>query len=160
MKIAILSDSHDALARVSKALQLARQHGAEMVLHCGDITAPTVVHLFDGWPAHFVFGNCDWERKALAEAMAEVGATLHPNFGHVEVGGKNLAFLQGHEPGLMDDLLHSGAYDYLFHGHTHVAVDQMNGTTRVINPGALQRAAVKTFVVLDPATGEAESVVV
>lgn len=160
MKIAILSDSHDALARVSKALTLARARGAELVIHCGDITSPTVVHLFEEWPAHFVFGNCDWDRAALAEAMREAGATLHENFGHLEIDGKNLAFLHGHEPGLMDDLLQSGAYDYLFHGHTHVAVDHVKGSTRVINPGALQRAAVKTFVVLDPAGGRAESVVV
>ncbi|MFO0846420.1 MAG: YfcE family phosphodiesterase [Gemmataceae bacterium] len=160
MKIAILSDSHDSLARVSKALTLARGRGAELVIHCGDITSPTVVHLFEGWPAHFVLGNCDWDRAALAEAIAGAGATLHENFGHLEIDGKALAFLHGHEPGLMADLLQSGAYDYLFHGHTHVAIDQVKGATRVINPGALQRAAVKTFAVLDPATGQAESVVV
>ncbi len=160
MKIAILSDSHDALTRVSRALELARQQGAELVLHCGDITSPTVVQLFEGWTAHFVFGNCDWDRRALRRAIDDVGATLHKNFGHLELEGKNLAFLHGHETGLMTDLLQSRAFDYLFHGHTHQAVDYVDGVTRVINPGALQRASVKTFVVLDLKTGQAESVVV
>src|SRR5262245_29473979 len=95
MKIAILSDTHNQLSRVSKALELARQRGAERVLHCGDIAEGTVVRLFEGWTADFVFGNCDWDRASLREAMADVGATLHERYGHLEVAGKNLAFVHG-----------------------------------------------------------------
>lgn len=160
MKIAILSDTHNHLPRVTKALELAEARGVEVVLHCGDIEDPPVVELFAGWDAHFVFGNCDWDKDALRDAMAGVKATLHDRFGHLELGGKRLAFTHGHIRGLLEDLEQSDAYDYVFHGHTHVAVDRRAGRTRVINPGALQRAEVKTFVVLDPATGEAESVVV
>lgn len=160
MKIAILSDTHNQLARVREALVKARERGAAMILHCGDIEDPAVVPLFAGWTTHFVLGNCDWDRTALADAMADAGATLHDRYGHLEVEGKDLAFVHGHETELLEDLEQSGAYDYLFHGHTHVAVDRQAGRTRVINPGALHRAKVKTFVVLDLATGQAESVVV
>jgi putative phosphoesterase len=160
MKIAILSDTHNQLARISKALELARRHGAERILHCGDIDEATAVHLFEGWPVDFVFGNCDWDRDSLREAIADISATLHDRFGHLEIAGKTLAFTHGHEPGLLADLERSGAYDYLFHGHTHVARDVRSGPTRIINPGALHRVQVKTFVVLDPATGAAETVVV
>jgi predicted phosphodiesterase len=48
----------------------------------------------------------------------------------------------------------------VFYGHTHQAAEHRTGKTRVINPGALHRARPKTFVVLDLATGEVESVVV
>jgi putative phosphoesterase len=160
MKIAILSDTHNHLARIGKALESARQRGVELILHCGDIEDPPAVALFAGWNVHFVFGNCDWDRDGLREAMADIGATLHDTYGHVEIEDKKLAFVHGHEARVFKDLENSGAYDYLFHGHTHVAVDRMSGPTRVINPGALQRAQVKTFVVLEPASGRTETVIV
>jgi predicted phosphodiesterase len=40
-------------------------------------------------------------------------------------------------------------HDYLLQGHTHVRLDECVGRTRIINPGALHRAAVKTVVTLD-----------
>lgn len=160
MKIAIISDSHNQDHRVSLALDLARQRGAGLVIHCGDIEDPPVVRLFRGWDAHFVLGNCDWDRDGLADAIEAIGGRLHERFGHLDLNGRTLAFLHGHDQGLLDELEVSGAYDYLFHGHTHQAIDRRAGPTRVINPGALQRARVKTFVVLDPASGEAETVVV
>jgi predicted phosphodiesterase len=43
----------------------------------------------------------------------------------------------------------SGRYDYLFHGHTHVQDSNTIGSTRVINPGALSKAARYTFATLD-----------
>src|SRR5262245_6767764 len=158
MKIAILSDTHDQVEPTRRALRLARDHGAAMALHCGDIEGPPVVELFRGWEAHFVPGNCDWAIDALRQAIAGIGATLHERFGHVEAGSVKIAFTHGHDRGLLDDLEASGAYDYPFHGHTHVPVERIAGPTRVINPGALHRAAVKTFVVLDTATGHVRRV--
>jgi predicted phosphodiesterase len=49
--------------------------------------------------------------------------------------------------------------DFLFYGHTHVAAERQNGGVRVINPGALYRARIKTFVILDTKTGHCESIV-
>ena len=160
MKIAIVSDTHDRADRVIRALKMARERGAEMVLHCGDIVGPEIVELFRGWNAHFVFGNCDWDHARLERAIEEIGATCHENYGHLEIDGVQLAFLHGHETNLMNDLRTSGAFGYLFHGHTHFAMDRQFGPTRVINPGALQRAPIKSFVVLDVASGAVESVVV
>ena len=62
--------------------------------------------------------------------------------------------------GLLHDLEVSGAFDFLFYGHTHKAEEHRTGPTRVINPGALHRANPKTFVVLDLATRAVESAVV
>jgi putative phosphoesterase len=158
MKIAILSDTHNEIERVRWALDLLRQRDVKTVLHCGDIEDPPVIELFRGFDAHFVFGNCDWDKTALADRMEDVGVRLHENFGHLEIAGKQIAFVHGHERRLFDDLEQAGCADYLFHGHTHVAVDRRVGPTRVINPGALHRARIKTFVLLDVETDEAETV--
>jgi putative phosphoesterase len=160
MKIAIVSDTHDQTDNVVWAVAELRRRGVATVLHCGDVTSPETAALFGGLDGHFVFGNCDWDRSGLERALAEAGATLHGAWGQLELAGRKLAFLHGDDGGLWQDIEHSGHFDYLFHGHTHVAADRMAGPTRVINPGALQRARVKTFVVLDLATGQAESVVV
>jgi putative phosphoesterase len=160
MKIAIVSDTHNQEDRVRRALNVLRGRGVSLVLHCGDIEDPPIVKLFRDFTTHFVFGNCDWDRTGLTEMIQATRATLHESFGSLEVGGKKIAFVHGHEQGVLHDLENAGHYDYLFHGHTHVAVDRLAGPTRVINPGALHRAAVKTFVILDLATGQVESIVV
>jgi predicted phosphodiesterase len=54
----------------------------------------------------------------------------------------------GHEPGFARALGTQGA-DYVLHGHTHVTRDERIGKTRIINPGALCRAAKKTVATLD-----------
>jgi putative phosphoesterase len=158
MQIAILSDSHGRVGTVTNALAEVRRRGIDTVLHCGDIDDPPTVHLFRDLQTHFVFGNCDTDREELRLAMAEIGATLHEPFGYLQLEGVEIAFVHGDSTPLLRDLEHSDAFDFLFYGHTHVAREHRTGRTRVINPGALQRAAVKTFVVLDLETGEVESV--
>jgi putative phosphoesterase len=158
MKIGIVSDSHGRHLNVRLALDELRCRGVGVVLHCGDIDEPDTVQLFDGFETHFVFGNCDGDKRGLRAAMAEAGATLHENFGNFERDGVKIAFVHGDDTRLLRDLEHSGYYDFLFYGHTHVASEHRTGPTRVINPGALHRARPKTFVVLDLATREVESV--
>jgi putative phosphoesterase len=160
MKIAIISDTHNKVARTRVALAEAQRRGVAVVLHCGDIENAGVVELFAGLNAHFVFGNCDHDRAGLRRTMDTAGVTLHENFGHLELAGKKIAFVHGDDGGLLRDLENSGAYDFLFHGHTHVRAERQAGPTRVINPGALQRVAVKTFAVLDLDSGAVETVVV
>jgi putative phosphoesterase len=158
MKIAILSDSHGRNATVQCALAEVRDRGITTVLHCGDIEDPDTILLFQGLDAHFVFGNCDYDRDLLREAIAEAGATLHEGWGHLELDGVKIAFMHGDDKGLLREVEESGHFDYLFHGHTHQAAEHRTGPTRVINPGALHRARPKTFLVLDLATGATESV--
>lgn len=154
MRIAILSDTHSRTQTVQRALQLIEPHGVELILHCGDIEDPDVVPLFPR-ATHFVYGNCDHDRAGIRRAVQELGATLHEPFGRLEFAGKSLAFLHGDDQYLMRDLIKGEAFDYLFHGHTHVRRDEMIGSTRVINPGALHRARPKTLLILDVPTGAA-----
>jgi putative phosphoesterase len=160
MQIGIVSDTHDSHQTVRRALDILRERGIGTVLHCGDIEDPETVALFSGFTAHFVFGNCDSERDALRAAMAEAGATLHENFGHLELEGVKIGFVHGDDSRLLRELENSAYFDFLFHGHTHQAVQRQSGPTRVVNPGALHRARPKTFVVLDLAARQVETVTV
>jgi putative phosphoesterase len=158
MLVGIVSDTHSRYATASRALAELRGRRVNTVLHCGDIEDPQTVALFRGLTSHFVLGNCDHDRGALREAVAAVGGTLHEPFGHLELAGRTLAFLHGDDKRLLHDVEHSGAFDYLFYGHTHEAKEHVTGRTRVINPGALHRARPKTFLVLDLGTGATETV--
>lgn len=159
MHIAIVSDTHSRTATIERALDMIRERGIELILHCGDIEDDDAVRLFPAH-THFVFGNCDHDRDGIRTAVAEIGATLHESFGNVELAGKKLAFTHGDDGTMLRDLIRAETFDYLFHGHTHVLRDERIGPTRVINPGALHRARPKTFLVLDVETGAAETVVV
>ena len=159
MLIAVISDTHNRDASVSRALAVMAERKVEVVIHCGDIEAGATVRLFPSH-THFVFGNCDRDRDEIEEAVAEIGATLHGVWGQLELAGRRLAFVHGDDHHLLDDLEHADTFDFLFHGHTHVAKEHRTGQTRVINPGALQRVAVRTFLLLDLPSGQAESVTV
>ncbi|HTK74933.1 MAG TPA: YfcE family phosphodiesterase [Gemmataceae bacterium] len=160
MKIGVVSDTHGRLRTIAAALALLNERGAELLIHCGDIDDPEAARAFAGWDVHFVFGNCDADREGIARAIAQIGATLHESFGHLELAAKQIAWAHGHEAKLFHDLEHAGHYDYLFYGHTHVADQRRAAKTRVINPGALHRTREKTCLVVDLESDAIETVVV
>jgi putative phosphoesterase len=159
LRIAVVSDTHSRYETIEKALKLIAERQVERIIHCGDIEDADAVWLFPG-TSHFVFGNCDHERQAMRQAIYGIGAELHEPFGNVYLDGKGIAFIHSDDRRLFEQLEESEKYDYLFYGHSHVAKEHRTGPTRVINPGALHRAAKKTFLILDTVTGETETVVV
>lgn len=160
MRIGVVSDTHNRYATVEDALAKLRECDVEMLLHCGDIEDADTVRLFEGFTTHFVWGNCDSDRDALRLAMQDTGATLHEPFGNLEIAGCRLAWVHSDDKRLFQDLERSDHFDFLFYGHTHQAEQHRTGRTLVVNPGALQRARVKSFVIVDLKTKEVESVVV
>ena len=56
MKIGILSDTHNNEHNTRLVLDLMRMHRVERLIHCGDITSPHIVALFEGWQVDFVRG--------------------------------------------------------------------------------------------------------
>lgn len=158
MKLGILSDSHDNLPMIERALSEFRARGVERIIHCGDITAPKAVYPFAGWTVDFTLGNCDWSPESLECAVREIGGTMHPGFGELSADGKRIAWTHSHDARLFDRLESGGEYDFLFYGHTHVAAERQTGRTRVINPGALQRVHGKRCAVLSLPSGQMESI--
>jgi len=157
MHIAILSDTHSRIAAIQRALGIIDGRRIKLIIHCGDIEYSDAVRLFPAH-THFVFGNCDYDRAGIRAAIEDIGATLHEPFGHLEIAGKTLGFTHGDDKTMLRDLIAAETFAYIFHGHTHIARDELVGPTRIINPGALHRARPKTFVILDPATGAAETI--
>ena len=151
MRIGILSDTHDQVQRTKSAVAMLVEGGAETLIHCGDLTIADVVDECSVLPCYFVFGNCDYDRESLRQAINRVGGTCLERGGLIALGGRRLAVTHGD---LDQELRRLAALepDYLFSGHTHVASDVQKGPTRWINPGALHRASVWTVALLDIAS--------
>jgi putative phosphoesterase len=148
MIVGILSDSHGDARMVSSAVEVLAGAGAEAFFHCGDIGGEAVLDQLVGRRCWFVWGNLDYPTDELRAYAEAVGLKAVTNGSAVELAGKKIGLWHGHEQGFRK-AIRSGALDYIFHGHTHAQSDVREGSTRVINPGALYRARIKTAAALD-----------
>lgn len=155
MKIGILSDTHNQVERTRIAVAMLKARGAEVLIHCGDITTPEVVYECGLIPSYFVFGNCDYNRTHLLNAMEVVGGICLGAGDVITLGGRKLAVTHGDSEHELDRLERAQP-DYLFTGHTHHQTDEQFGTIRRINPGALHRASFWSVALLDLKTDELE----
>ncbi len=153
MKIGLISDTHGDAGRTARAAKLLKSHGVEAVIHCGDIGSQRVlielVEVFEPpkIPVYAVNGNVDYDDYVGA------GVELLGDFGDIKLGGKRIAIAHGHDGARLYQLIASQRYDFVFTGHTHIRDDRREGRTRIINPGAVYRAAIPGVAVIDTETG-------
>lgn len=158
MKIGILSDTHNNVHNTRLALDLLKLHRVERLIHCGDLTGAHMVPLFEGWQVDFLRGNVDGELEELRAAVAWLGNATYGHKLTLELDGVRLAATHGHDQELLDKLIRSGNYRYVFHGHSHRRRNELVDGTHVINPGALGglRPQTRSVCKLNLKTGEAE----
>jgi len=149
MRIAVVSDTHGHAGYTTAAINSIRQQSVEAVIHCGDIGSLGIVSLFSAWPTHFVFGNVDYDDESFAAAIEAAGQTCHGRFGSLTFDSVRIAFLHSDDQMLFQQTIHSGEYDLVCYGHTHVPEQHLVGTTIVLNPGALYRASPHTYAIVD-----------
>ena len=90
MRLGILSDTHDRLARTRVAVDILRAEGAEVLIHCGDVTWRDVVPICAVLPCYYVFGNNDSDtvpalRKAIDEAPKSTRWKLRARVGERQI---------------------------------------------------------------------------
>jgi len=153
MLIGVMSDSHGDAAATAQAVKLLIERGAKKLFHCGDICGVEVLDELAGHDCVFVWGNCDVPSAGMRKYVAALGLPWPNSLVRVQVDGKRIGLCHGHE----DDFrkaAETDGLDYLFHGHTHHPADHRQGQCRIINPGALHRASVKTVATLDLRTDD------
>lgn len=149
MLVGILSDSHGRLDTVRRALALLKDAGADYLIHCGDVGGTDVFDQLAGWRCSFVWGNSDWPDENLEAYIRTLGLALPGDVPlRLALDGKTLAVFHGHEPAF-NATVRRLQVDYILHGHTHRRCDERSRSGRIINPGALHRAAPKTVATLD-----------
>ena len=160
MLIAVMSDSHDQLENLGRALAVAVGRGVGMILHCGDLVAPfTLKELARaGVPVHAAFGNNDGDRYLLQKtAQGFPHVTLHGEFGVVDAGGVAVGF--SHLKETAAGLAALGKARMVFFGHTHVHETLEVAGVLAVNPGEiLGKDGNPGFCLVDTATLEWERV--
>jgi hypothetical protein len=156
--IGIISDTHEDVRMIRKAVRIFKERAPTFVIHCGDIISPPVLEHFAGIALRIVFGNNDGERSGLKKKCSELGfygidETL--TFTHA---GKTFFVNHGTRPSTIEQAADSQQYDYVLHGHTHEQRNELRGKTRIVNPGALFSADTYSIAFLEPETGAVEFV--
>ncbi|OGD58042.1 hypothetical protein A3K78_00255 [Candidatus Bathyarchaeota archaeon RBG_13_52_12] len=137
MRLGLISDTHDNVPMIKEAIRRLNGLDASLVLHAGDYISPFTAKPYSELKAKMigVLGNNCAERERLREVYAAVGKEIVGNFAEVEVAGRRIALLHGHEDALLRSLITHGCYDVVVHGHDHKVKVEKRGSTLVVNPG-------------------------
>ena len=156
--VGIVSDTHEDVRMIIKAVNVFKERSPSLVIHCGDIISPPVLERFAGLPLKLVFGNNDGERSGLKKKCGELGFSQIDDTITFEHAGKKFFVNHGTSARVIDEAVATQQYHYVLHGHTHVPRDEVVGRTRIVNPGALFSADRYTIAFLQPETGAVEFV--
>jgi len=153
-----MSDSHDNLPAIRKAVEIFNHLGCSLVIHAGDIVAPFAAQELKklGCPVKAVFGNCDGEKEGLIRVFQGLGE-ISP--APLRFSYQNLRFYLSHYPVEEGEVTEA---DVVIFGHTHRSQVNRDGNLLVVNPGEACGwvKGVSTVAVLDPDTLVVEVMVI
>ena len=139
MIIAVISDSHDNIWNLRKAIDIMKAERTEGMIHCGDFVAPFMLKELEKAevPVHGVFGNNDGDQYLLTKlSLTELkNITLHGLIGKIDFGGKKFCFT--HYGEVARGLAQSNDFHAVCYGHSHVYTQETVGKTVLLNPGEL-----------------------
>lgn len=84
MLIGLISDTHDHIPHLKKAIEIFREKEVELVLHAGDYCSPFMIPHFEGLKLKGIFGNNDGDKYLLMQKFREIDADLEGNFMKIE----------------------------------------------------------------------------
>ena len=167
MKVCVLSDSHDNRTLLEAAVADAQSRGAEAVLHCGDVVAPSTLNVLKRFelPIHVIHGNNAGDLYTMTRMAHRPGSQTH-YYGQdagIELGGRRIFLV--HYPHYARAMACTGEWDLVCCGHDHNAtIEQIaninGGRTWLVNPGTVGGVgAPATYVIGDLERMEFELVV-
>jgi putative phosphoesterase len=149
MLIGVISDTHDNMNALKKAVDYFIERQISLVLHAGDFVAPFTAREFRRLNCKLigVFGNNDGDKLLLTKRYSGFGE-LHEGIHQLELDGKMIVMT--HYPDIAQTLGSRGAYDVVICGHTH-RPEIREGKPLMINPGECcgWLEGVSTIAVLD-----------
>ena len=161
MHIGIISDTHDNLLLIEKAIKYLNEAKVDLVLHAGDYTSPFVIAKFVDLNCKLigVFGNNDGDHELLKKRFSETqNCEIHGRFAEVNAEGFKIGLLHGDETELLNALLNRDCFDAIVYGHLHSTVERKNGKMLIISPGELcaYLTGKSTIAILDTNIREAK----
>ena len=163
MLVGLISDTHDNLPQVDKAVKRLNEANVDLVLHAGDYVASFTIVRFKGLRSKLigVFGNNDGDHELLKTRFREnKRLEIRGNFADVKAEGLSVALLHGTDRELLEALIGQESFDVVVHGHTHIAEIHRKGKTLIVNPGEVcgYVTGKSTLALLDTVKREARIV--
>lgn len=118
MLIGVISDTHDNLPMIEKAVKKLNEENVQLVLHAGDYISPFVVPKFNMLKAKLIggFGNNDGDHEFLRKRFSECSnCEIHGRFAEINAEGFKIALLHGDDKGLLNALINCGGFDAVVH---------------------------------------------
>ncbi|MCK9594998.1 MAG: metallophosphoesterase [Candidatus Omnitrophica bacterium] len=130
MKIGIISDTHDNLPKLERAVSLFNKNKVDFVLHAGDYVAPFTIDKMNALSCDWlgVFGNNDGEKKGLA--AKSMNRIKEPPY-RLKLFGRKITLL--HDPQSLE--IKKEKADLVVFGHTHKPELAKLKDKLVVNPG-------------------------
>ena len=138
MLIGAISDTHDNLPQIEKAVEYLNNQKVGLALHAGDYVAGFVIPKLKQLNCKLigVFGNNDGDHELLKLRFKEnKRLEIRGNFAYVEADRLKIALLHGTDRELLEALIERESFDVVVHGHTHLKGVHTKGKTLVVNPG-------------------------
>jgi hypothetical protein len=138
MLIGVISDTHDNLPMIEKAVKKLNEENVALVLHAGDYISPFVIPKFKALNAKLigVFGNNDGDHEFLKKRFSETeNCEIRGRFAEIDAEGFKIALLHGDETELLNALINCEGFDAVIHGHMHSVGVRKKGKTLIVNPG-------------------------
>jgi len=166
MRICIVSDSHDNRYLLKAAVADAIKRGAECVLHCGDIVAPTTLRSLISLdiPVHAIHGNNTGDLHSMSMLACDPANKIHYHGQDADFSLADKRIFLVHYPHYAQAMALTGNYDLICCGHDHrttiETIDTIKGSqTTLVNPGTVGGVgAVPTYIMGDLTTMEFEIV--
>jgi putative phosphoesterase len=157
MKIAVISDSHDDRDRFRQATLLAKDDGAQSILHCGDIVAPSTLAeaKVSGLPVHAIHGNNTGDLVMMSHITNRPDGHLnyYGQDAELKIHGKKIFLV--HYPHYARAMARTGEYDIVCYGHDHRYNEEwlenmIGNSTLLLNPGSVAGLdGPASFMILD-----------
>lgn len=164
MKIGIISDTHDDIENIKKAVKIFKSMKIKKVIHLGDVVAPPAIKFFEGLELTGIFGNNDGYKQYLLKTYESIGGELMGDFAVIDLDGLSLALYHGEFEEITMALAKSGKYDFVLSGHLHTSRIERHGDTLLVNPGSAHRYFSNdknpTIAVLDTDSRQVEIIMI
>lgn len=135
MKLGFISDIHDHLPNLKKALSALAD--TDELICLGDLCSPFVMKALGGGytkPIHIIYGNNDGDLYRLTDvSKAFPQIQLYGEFKELERAGRTIAI--NHFDTIGRALAKGETYDLVAFGHNHQFEISRIGITTILNPG-------------------------
>ena len=144
MKVCLVSDSHDNRFLLEAAVKDGKSRGAEAVLHCGDVVAPTTLRILNpiGLPVHVIHGNNTGDMYSMSRLHHNDDSVVkyYGQDAGIELSERKIFMV--HYPHYAEAMATTGDWDIVCCGHDHKASIReikniKNTATLFLNPGTV-----------------------